>query len=622
MKTLKLTDTPLTPSLFGGDCFDEWIIFYIFALKIVKNIHSILRRALIAASMATVFLLVGFLADSQPYVFGDETSTLKYLHIMDVLCGRGSDEVPPEYLAVNIGYDRRLVDVTDEYGFFQGNIDITDRRKLAAFLIALRHTATYRGIILDVEFDDRLSTEYDLILFAQIDSTERISIAEEGTRIRPGKMAPSSYRTSLNEGNMVKYPFIIDGRASLAAHLRDQLDEDSGRRRLRYPTIVLPLSIRPEDFYDSQGEKTIYNLGADILDVYDESGIGEIARDRIIVIGDYSTNDFHDTYAGAVAGPVIIMNALEAISRGKDRPDPLSMALAWLVYAAVTWCLLFWHAPVSMPRWLAFIFSFLSYSTALLALTAAQWWIFGEFHDQFWVASAFTLFYFLIRDDMALLKKIKSRSMKIKSKVFAALLVAACGSLPAEAAYRIISLNTPSISIGGKTLKKGDVFQATEKIDWSAPRQAMKVMDTESHLQKLIVKEKATSNHWNSVADYIAGERNLSSRDGNLSTIPALRAHLNREFMLMDSISVQTGLPTDSDRFFFVSYTHEGEVINKQIDNTDGRFTITPAIFSIDGSPIPPVDTVLTVYYLDNSTGALTLVADRMRIFYIPDRIE
>ena len=43
--------------------------------------------------------------------------------------------------------------------------------------------------------------------------------------------------------------------------------------------------------------------------------------------------------------------------------------------------------------------------------------------------------------------------------------------------FKILYLTTPDIAIGGKTHKVGDTFAGDEPVAWSAPRQAMKVLN-------------------------------------------------------------------------------------------------------------------------------------------------
>ena len=62
--------------------------------------------------------------------------------------------------------------------------------------------------------------------------------------------------------------------------------------------------------------------------------------------------------------------------------------------------------------------------------------------------------------------------------------------------------------------------------------------------------------------------------------------------------------------------------INKMIPNNNGSFTISQDIFTIDGKSIPPFDTTLSVFYIDKTTGKVTLITEDMAITLIPDHLE
>ncbi len=52
-------------------------------------------------------------------------------------------------------------------------------------------------------------------------------------------------------------------------------------------------------------------------------------------------------------------------------------------------------------------------------------------------------------------------------------------SLSTYADYRIVFLNTPTIKINGKSLKVNDVFHPSASVEWTSPKQAMKIVDSQ-----------------------------------------------------------------------------------------------------------------------------------------------
>lgn len=186
-----------------------------------------------------------------------------------------------------------------------------------------------------------------------------------------------------------------------------------------------------------------------------------------------------------------------------------------------------------------------------------------------------------------------------------------CLSLQAQ--YKILQINTPTVTISGKELRKGDVFNDPAVIDWINDRQAMKVLDVKTKSQKVIIAGEYKKSNANSITSFFIGKKNLSSRDG-ADNLVTLKQKMTGEFFLQDTLSFNTTYSTNDRQFFFVSYMYNGEEINKRVENRDGTFFITSDIFSIDGVRHTPFDTILSVYYLDQNSDQLTLITDCMEI--------
>lgn len=87
-------------------------------------------------------------------------------------------------------------------------------------------------------------------------------------------------------------------------------------------------------------------------------------------------------------------------------------------------------------------------------------------------------------------------------------------SLPGYAdKYKITRLNTPTIVIGGKTLKVGDTFDDPSTVKWSSPKQSMEVLNLatgqlNSFSQKLFRQKSVMS-----IKDYFIETKKTSRRD-------------------------------------------------------------------------------------------------------------
>jgi len=86
--------------------------------------------------------------------------------------------------------------------------------------------------------------------------------------------------------------------------------------------------------------------------------------------------------------------------------------------------------------------------------------------------------------------------------------------------YEITALSTPTINIGGRTLKKGDRFSDSGAINWSSDCQSMEVKNISTgRLHRLSPKAMKTKWDAKSIADFIAATSKGSTRGGSGKTL-------------------------------------------------------------------------------------------------------
>lgn len=205
--------------------------------------------------------------------------------------------------------------------------------------------------------------------------------------------------------------------------------------------------------------------------------------------------------------------------------------------------------------------------------------------------------------------------MKKTITAFAVLLVSVLAASADD--FKILYLTSSDITIGGRTYKVGDTFAGNAAINWTAPRQAMKVLNTVTKKQSLVVAEKYAGCKSADMNSYFVQSKQLSTRQGELINTMELGIVLGDTHYMLDSISVRTSLPADADHFFFASYDYKGETINKKLTCRDGELIFDRNLYSIDGKAIEPFDLVLSVWYMDRTAGNRTLVTDKMTILPI-----
>lgn len=370
--------------------------------NIRKAIKSNANALKISLFNALVVLLLCYFIDNLPYSFiGDATVGQHFEQIKHVF-NPSSDDIPSDLLLINVAYDRELVEVADEFGFPKGNIDITDRTKLLRFLTQLKESE-YKYIILDVSFSKEYQTDRDSALFNLICEMDNIVISksdnfEIADSILIGKARYSDYSTHISESNFVKYEFIRNGEPTMPYQVYQDLYGNSissfagfyffkGRlvnksAVLRFPITLwnkLKIQGKSEEF----GQLQYYNLGSDMLDL--NVDIHEMAKDKIVVIGDFCENDLHDTYLGKIAGPIINLNAFYALVNNNISISYIEIVFLFILYFTIS---LYFLKGIDIKRYIpfakkarsktfSFIFSFIGLSFILTLIGLFCYILFG-----------------------------------------------------------------------------------------------------------------------------------------------------------------------------------------------------------------------------------------------------
>lgn len=338
-------------------------------------------------------LLICYFADNLKYSIISGPSVGQRIEQFREIAGLSKDKTTDEFVFVNIAYDRQLVTVLDEFGFPQGNIDITDRDKLRMFLSQLNDSHKY--VLMDVLLSDKYKSESDSALVQTIKDIDRLSISRSSTvelidTTLSTKAGYTDYSTDIYETNFVKYEFLNNGRATMPYMAYQTINPKSkihtlgpinwSNWHLYWNSLTLRFPIKLWNDHtaieESSGiqEKKILNLGSDILEMGID--IPSLVKDKIVVIGDFTEDDIHDTYIGKIAGPVININAFEAL-RNNQLEIPWTLVLfLFSVYTVIGYMTI--RQPISTNKVLTklhlnnsvirYILSFIGYSFLLTAI--------------------------------------------------------------------------------------------------------------------------------------------------------------------------------------------------------------------------------------------------------------
>lgn len=301
--------------------------------KLIAKYRAIVksRKKSLWFSAITTFLLllVCYFADNLSYSILSGPSVGQRIEQFKEVVGLTSDEVPSEFVFINVAYDKELVPVYDEYGLPKGEIDITNRTLLANFLSQLDDS--HRYIMMDVLLSNDYQSESDSLLLSSIAKTDRISVARSSTTELLDtslieKSGYTDYSTDILETNFVKYEFLNGGESTMPYMTAQALGLcpkvykfgpfyfSNGHLCWKSLTLRFPIKMWQQsrrEAVSSMDKKVLLNLGSDILDL--GVNIPELVKDKIVVIGDFTEDDIHDTYIGKIAGPVINVNAVEAL---------------------------------------------------------------------------------------------------------------------------------------------------------------------------------------------------------------------------------------------------------------------------------------------------------------------
>lgn len=376
-------------------------------------------KYLLALLHAVFVLFLCYLLGNTPYSLGDEEQFIQRLYVVKENVSLSKTALPTTLLPINVAYDKQLIEWTDEYDLPVGKQVITDREKLLRFLQIAREANTYRYIILDVMFEPNVHTDIDSLLFAIIANTDRLVIPrhkddELTDSLLLPKLAYADYRTSINEGNFVKYQYLNNDMVSMAWKVYADCTGAEynhwgpfyfSNGRLCNSSLFLNFTVIPDEgSYSPKGEKNFYNMGIDLLDQIDNIDYSTFLNNKVIIIGDLTENDIHDTYAGPMPGGYINYNAFLALMDGKHYVDWPSMALLFVIYFLISLFLFINKSPFDYLPFLKFIktrtwrtvYSFCGFSMLLTIVCAVSYLINGYIYDILTISSYFSVCSFLL----------------------------------------------------------------------------------------------------------------------------------------------------------------------------------------------------------------------------------
>ncbi len=366
------------------------------------------KTAFYSVLLATLAMAVSYFSTNLNVAVSGEREVLKYWSFVSNLFPTNSkNTVPDEVLFINISSDRQLVDRTDEYGIPVGNVAITDRKKLDELLTLIKSAGNYRYVLLDVFFEEGYRSDSDSSLFRNIASMDRVVIPRHvdgklADSLLMLKSAYSDYTTSLNEDNITKYPLLDrEGKEySIPLKMYSDLTGRTLRRlgplymekaALSRRAVFPKMYVQIDSPTNADGEKTYLNMGSDILDYRDQIDWSGVLKDKIVVIGSFTDDDIHLTYAGDLPGCVINYNVFTSLMRGQHKIPLVLILVYFLIFFAMSYLLLHGVSGTAQSWGWVWAKLFVLYSIVLTIVCIVVFTVWGQAHDIFITSTLFSM---------------------------------------------------------------------------------------------------------------------------------------------------------------------------------------------------------------------------------------
>lgn len=192
--------------------------------------------------------------------------------------------------------------------------------------------------------------------------------------------------------------------------------------------------------------------------------------------------------------------------------------------------------------------------------------------------------------------------------VLAALLFVLSGNLLAADKYKVIKvIGSIVLKETGAMLASGDVILASDAIVFKTPNAKASVVSSQSG-RLILTAGTALEPSTNVKSNLLPPMANISSRAGAILNYTDLRNHFAGKFLLLEESYTQIhkgSFPMHDSSFFYLTYSHNGEAINKRLkSNNDTLLILERELFRVDGRPISyPESTAVKMSYMSGKTS-------------------
>ena len=181
--------------------------------------------------------------------------------------------------------------------------------------------------------------------------------------------------------------------------------------------------------------------------------------------------------------------------------------------------------------------------------------------------------------------------------------------------YKILTLNTSSIKIGGKYKVQGDEFKDKQIIEWSDENQAFKAMNLKTKQITLFTAKELKAYDSETIKKFIYVKTVALSKRGGIDS------SFSGTFYLMDSLIIKSPIQLYEGEFIFYTYTHNNIEIKKPFTIDKNSNLVLTAAELAEMHVEKEIELTLPVYLYDNK-GKSILISDNFIVVIIPEELE
>jgi hypothetical protein len=163
------------------------------------------------------------------------------------------------------------------------------------------------------------------------------------------------------------------------------------------------------------------------------------------------------------------------------------------------------------------------------------------------------------------------------------------GTVDAKEKYTVIKvIGTIVLQKTGNLLASGDVILATEPIIFKTPDSKASVISSEKG--RFVLAPGGSESVVDVKSSLIPPMSNISSRNGPILSIVDVQNYFSGDYVILDKALVNISkniFPMNDTSFFFFTFIHQGEEVNKKLLHKHETLIIERAeLFKIDEKPI------------------------------------